>query len=128
MVSDDLGEATIVYETPDEGTVERTVENEHLAYFQDHWIVKIDEADGRDRVRRIPVQRVHYVERSVEEFREEVGTLTNQLESMADDLRERLLGATGHREPAFDDDGPTTVDVHGGDDEGDSDGGDDTDR
>ncbi|WP_276270576.1 hypothetical protein [Haloarcula litorea] len=92
MVDDDLGTATIVYETPD-GTVERTVQNEHIAYFQDHWIVKTDEdGDDHDVVRRIPLQRVHYVERSVDEFEEEVQTLRNQVESFAEDVRSRLLG------------------------------------
>lgn len=93
MVDEDLGEATIVYEDPDEGTVERTVQNEYLAYFQDHWIVRTGEDDeGRDLVRRIPRSRVHYVERTVEEFEEEVSTLKNRVQSAADDLRSRLLG------------------------------------
>ena len=92
MVDENLGDATIVYEDPEEGTVERTVENEHIAYFQDHWIVRMEERDDGDVVRRIPKERVHYVERTVEEFREEVSTLRNQVESFADDLRERVLG------------------------------------
>lgn len=93
MVESDLGEATIAYEDPDGGTVERTVENEHLAYFQDHWILKIEDHDAdHDRVRRIPIQRVHYVERSVEEFEEEVKTLRDQVQSMADGIRSKLLG------------------------------------
>ncbi|WP_236035440.1 hypothetical protein [Haloarcula rubra] len=92
MVDDDLGTATIVYETADDGTVERTVQNEHIAYFQDHWILKTDEDADRDVVRRIPRERVHYVERSVEEFEQEVGTLRNQVESLADDVRSKLLG------------------------------------
>jgi hypothetical protein len=99
MVDDDLGTATIVYETPDDGTVERTVENEHIAYFQDHWIVKTDEDADSDVVRRIPIQRVHYVERSVGEFEEEVQTLRNQVASFADDVRSKLLGGDdGHAE------------------------------
>ena len=93
MVEEDLGEATIAYEDPDEGTVERTVQNEHVAYFQDHWIIKTDETEGgRDTVRRIPAQRVYYVERSVEEFEQEVGTLKDQVQSFTDDLRSKLLG------------------------------------
>lgn len=92
MVEEDLGTATIVYETPEEGTVERTVQNEHIAYFQDHWIVKTDDDAARDIVRRIPFDRVHYVERSVEEFEDEVATLRNQVESVARGLRERLFG------------------------------------
>ncbi|WP_255150819.1 hypothetical protein [Halorarius halobius] len=109
MVDEDLGTATIVYDDPGEGTVEHTVENEHVAYFQDHWIVKMEETDDGDVVRRIPKERVHYVEREVEEFREEVGTLTNQLESVADDLRERLLGSDRRSN-----EGPTRVDVQSG--------------
>ncbi|XVH32032.1 hypothetical protein ACNS7O_02290 [Haloferacaceae archaeon DSL9] len=92
----DLGTATIAYDDPDEGTVTKTVPNEHVAYFQDHWIIKTDEDEqGRDIVRRIPAQRVHYVERSVEEFEEEVKTLRNQVQSFADDLRSKLpIGGT----------------------------------
>ncbi|GGN98578.1 MULTISPECIES: hypothetical protein [Haloarcula] len=98
MVDDDLGTATIVYETPEDGTVERVVQNEHVAYFQDHWILKTDEDADRDVVRRIPRERVHYVERSVEEFEQEVGTLRNQVESFADDVRKKLLGSDDQSE------------------------------
>jgi hypothetical protein len=91
----DIGEAIIVYDDPDDGTVERTVDNERIAYFQDHWIVKLDEDEaGNDVVRRIPHQRVHYVERSVEAFEDEVKTLRNQVESFAKDLQSTLLGGT----------------------------------
>jgi hypothetical protein len=93
MTDQELGQATIVYEDPHEGTVEKQVDNEHIAYFQDHWILKTDEQDGRDIVRRIPIQKVHYVERSVEEFEEEVATVRNQVESLAGNLRERLFGS-----------------------------------
>ena len=89
----DLGHAAIVYDDPDEGTVRKTVPNEHIAYFQDHWIVKNEEDEqGNDIVRRIPAGRVHYVERSVEEFEEEVKTIRNQVQSVADSLRSKLLG------------------------------------
>lgn len=104
----DLGRATVVYEHPEEGTVERTLENENVAYFQDHWILKIDERDDADVVRRIPATRVHYVDRSVEAFEDEVATLRNQVESFADDLRETLLGS---RDDDDGDEGPVTVDV-----------------
>jgi len=98
MVETDLGEATIVYDEPDGGTVERTVENEHLAYFQDHWILKTEEDEaGNDVVRRIPLQRVHYVERSVEEFEEEVRTVRDQVESLAGTLRSKVLGSSERR-------------------------------
>jgi len=101
MVDKDLGDATIVYDDPDDGTVQRTVQNEHLAYVQDHWILKVEERDDRDVVRRIPVQRVHYVERSVEEFEDEVSTLKRQVVSAADDLRSKVFGSGrgDHREP-----------------------------
>ncbi|WP_115863057.1 hypothetical protein [Halorussus litoreus] len=97
MVEQDFGEATIAYEDPDGETVEETVQNEHVAYFQDHWILRIDEDEqGRDRVRRIPTQRVYYVERTVEEF-EEVKTVRDQVQSVADDLRSKLLGGSETR-------------------------------
>lgn len=96
MVEEDLGEATIAYDGPDGETVEETVENEHIAYFQDHWILRTDEDEqGRDRVRRIPAQRVYYVERTVEEFEEEVKTVRDQVQSVADEIRSKLLGGPG---------------------------------
>lgn len=96
MVHEDLGEATIVYEDADGETVEETVQNEHVAYFQDHWMVKTGEDEqGRDLVRRIPAQRVYHVERTVEQFEEEVKTLRDQVQSVADDLRSKLLGGQG---------------------------------
>jgi hypothetical protein len=115
-MDEELGTATIVYEHPDEGTVERSLENENVAYFQDHWILKIDERDGEDVVRRIPAERVYYVDRTVEAFEDEVATLRNQVESFADDLRETLLGGgtdDDGNEPAADEDTdePVTVDV-----------------
>ncbi|WP_306058996.1 hypothetical protein [Natronococcus wangiae] len=93
----DVGEATIVYDEPDEGTVRKTVPNEHIAYFQDHWIIKTNEDEqGHDIVRRIPSKRVHYVERSVEEFEEEVQTLVDQVQSFASDLRTKIpVGGSG---------------------------------
>ena len=96
MVDEDLGEATITYEGPDGETVEKNVQNEHVAYFQDHWIVKTGEDDeGRDLVRRIPASRVYHVERTVEEFEREVETLRDQVQSVADDLRSKFLGESG---------------------------------
>ena len=87
----DLGTATIVYEDPEEGTVRKTIPNEHVAYFQDHWIVKTDEdEEGHDIVRRIPSRRVHYVERSVEEFEREVETLLDRVQSFASDLQTKI--------------------------------------
>ncbi len=99
-LDEDIGEATIVYEHPEEGTVEREVPNEHIAYFQDHWLIKTGEdEDGRDLVRRIPAQKVHYVERTVERFEEEVKTLRDQVQSFAEDIRTKIPvgGARGGR-------------------------------
>lgn len=92
-------ETTIAYEDPDEGTVERTVRSEHVAYARDHWIVKTGEDDsGRDVVRRIPRDRVHYVERSVEAVEREVTTLRGQVQSLADELRSKVAGGAERRD------------------------------
>lgn len=113
MVDDDLelerdiGQATIVYDEPDEGTVRKTVPNEHIAYFQDHWIIKTDEdEEGHDIVRRVPAQRVHYVERSVEQFEEEVATLVDQVQSFAADLRTKLPIGGGNSDQRREPDDP----------------------
>jgi hypothetical protein len=80
----ELGQATIVYDDPDGETTSREVDNEHIVYFQDHWQLKTGTDDeGNDVVRRIPRQRVHYVERSVEEFQDRV-------DAMIDQARKRL--------------------------------------
>jgi hypothetical protein len=80
----ELGKATIVFDDPDGDTTKRTVDNEHIVYFQDHWQLKTGtDADGNDVIRRIPRQRVHYVERSVEEFQDRV-------DAMLDQARKRL--------------------------------------
>jgi hypothetical protein len=120
----DLGQATIAYEDPDEGTVEKIVPNEHIAYFQDHWIVKTEEDDrGHDVVRRLPARRVHYVERSVEEFEEEVRTLRHQIESFAEDLRTKIPIGGGRSGDGRNGDGHH-IDVEGGQpDEREPDGG-----
>lgn len=84
MTDQELGQAHIVYDDPHEGVTETTVDNEHVAYFDDHWFVKTGEDDdGNDVVRRIPRDNVYYVERSVEEFKE-------QMTSMADELKQRV--------------------------------------
>ncbi|AZH25068.1 hypothetical protein [Haloplanus aerogenes] len=114
MAQPDRGEAVIVYDDPDEGTVERTVDNARVAYFQDHWLVKLDEDEtGNDIVRRIPLQRVHYVERSVEEFEDEVKTLRNQVESFAKNVQSTLLGG----DDETDRDEPHRIDVESGSDD-----------
>ncbi|AGB39118.1 hypothetical protein [Natronococcus occultus] len=116
----DIGEATIVYDEPDEGVARKTVPNEHVAYFQDHWIIKTDEdEEGHDIVRRIPAKRVHYVERSVEEFEEEVSTLVDQVQSFASDLRTKIPvggGPSGGRGEGEDVE-PINVDIDEPDDE-----------
>lgn len=79
-----LGHATIVYETPDGDTETVQVENEYIVYFSDHWQVKTSEdEEGNDVIKRIPRERVCYVERSVEEFKDRVDTLL-------DSAKERL--------------------------------------
>ncbi|NHN42097.1 hypothetical protein G9C85_10715 [Halorubellus sp. JP-L1] len=81
----------MVYEGPDEDPVEKRVENEQVAYFQDHWMVKTGETDeGKDRVLRIPSQRVYHVERDVEAFEAEVASLRDQVQSIANELREKV--------------------------------------
>ncbi len=108
----DLGEATIVYDDPHEETVETNVPNEHIAYFQDHWMIKTDEDEaGNDIVRRIPAQRVHYVERSVEEFEREVETVLDQVQSFAADLRTKIpVGGSDERSEQR----PLEVDIEDG--------------
>ena len=67
----ELGTATIVYETAAEEIEQVTVDNEHIAYFQDHWLFAYGtDDDGNDVVRRVPKERVRYVERSVGELEE----------------------------------------------------------
>jgi hypothetical protein len=103
MAESDLGTATIVYDHPEDGTVEESVQNKHIAYFQDHWLLKRDEDEaGNDLVRRIPVERVHYVDRNVEAFEDEVSTVRKQVENVANDIRSKLLGGNdnGHGERA----------------------------
>jgi len=131
MVDEDLGEATLVYEGPDGDTVETTVENEHLAYFQDHWIVKTDdEAEGTDTIRRIPASRVYHVERDVEAFEEEVGTVLDDVQDVADGVEDELrtlrsrIGSVadgvqsgllrGGRDEATAEEGVTRIDVETG--------------
>jgi hypothetical protein len=69
----DTGTATIVYDDPDEDVIEREVENDDIVYFDDHWLLKVGENDaGDDVVRRVPRERVHYVERSIDELEKKV--------------------------------------------------------
>ena len=139
MTDSDLGTATIVYDHPEDGTVEESVQNEHVAYFQDHWLLKRDEDEaGNDRVRRIPRERVHYVDRNVEQFEDEISTVRRQVENVANEVRSKLLGGDdGHDEGTHDrigqddtveSDEPIQIDVtDDGDDEDDTPGTGDTD-
>ncbi|MEM4780327.1 MAG: hypothetical protein QXG03_01985 [Halalkalicoccus sp.] len=81
----ELGTATIVFETPDGEVEHHTVENEYILYFQDHWQVKFGEdEDGNDVVRRIPKEKVHYVERSVEQFQDRIDALLDRAKDRFD--------------------------------------------
>jgi len=87
----ELGQATIVYDDPDEGRTEITVDNESLLYAQDHWVLPVGTDDeGNDLMRHLPRQRVYHVDRNVEKFEEQVTTVRHRVESLANDLRERL--------------------------------------
>jgi hypothetical protein len=87
----DLGKSTIVYEDPEEGRTETTVDNEEVLYVRDHWVFSTGTDDqGNDLMRQIPRQRVYYVERNVEKFEEEARTLRHRVESIADDVRDLL--------------------------------------
>jgi hypothetical protein len=121
MTDSNLGTATIVYDHPEDDTVERTVQNEHLVYFQDHWLLKRDEDEaGNDRVRRIPRERVHYVDRSVDTFEDEIGSVRRQVENVANEVRSKLLGGnesgdSDHHSHG----GPVEIDVTDDSDDGD---------
>lgn len=100
----ELGQATIVYEDPEEGMIEETVDNESLVYVRDHWAVKTGtDEDGNDLMRQIPRERVYYVERDVQRFEDEAATVRSRVESVARDIRERLpvdVGEGGRRREA----------------------------
>ncbi|AUV83069.1 hypothetical protein C2R22_16625 [Salinigranum rubrum] len=98
-VDRETGAATIVYDHPEEGTVEETVANEQIVYVQDHWaFTSGTDDDGNDLVRRVPHTRVHYVERSVEEFEEEIKSIRRRVESIADEVRQKLPVSLGQGE------------------------------
>ncbi|OVE85770.1 hypothetical protein [Natronolimnobius baerhuensis] len=84
-----LGTATIVYETPDGEIDEVTVDNEHIAFFQQHWLFAYDvDDDGNDIVRRVPHGRVHYVERSVEELEDTFDTTVDKAKDKLEEIRD----------------------------------------
>jgi len=79
MPDPELGQATIVFDGPDGDVKSYEVDNEHIVLFQDHWQVKTGEdEDGNDVIRRIPRNRVYYVERSVEEFQDRIDALVDR--------------------------------------------------
>lgn len=99
QVDRETGQATIVYDHPAEGCVEETVSNEQIVYVQDHWaFVSGTDENGDDLVRRVPHTRVHYVERSVQEFEEEIKTIRRRVESIADGVRQKLPVNLGQSE------------------------------
>lgn len=105
MTELELGQATIVYDDPDEGKTELTVDNEQLLYARDHWFVRTGTDDeGNDLMKQLPLDRVHYVDRNVEQFEEQTAGVRRRVESLANDLRQRLpvdIGPepTGHETP-----------------------------
>ena len=87
----ELGQATIVYDHPEEGQTEETVDNEQLVYARDHWMVRSGTDDqGNDLMKQIPKERVHYVERNVERFEEQAQTIRHRVESVARDLQRKI--------------------------------------
>ena len=49
----ELGQATIVYEDPEDGRTDTTVDNEDLVYARDHWMLRSGTDDSPHRgVRR----------------------------------------------------------------------------
>ena len=104
MTELELGQATIVYESADGETVKKTVDNEDIVYARDHWHVRTGtDADDNDLMRQIPKERVHRVDRSVEKFEDQAGTVRRRVESLANDIRERIpvdVGDGGRRKKA----------------------------
>ncbi|MBZ6495980.1 hypothetical protein [Natrinema longum] len=85
----ELGTATIVYELPGEDVERVTVDNDRIAYFQDHWLFAYGtDEDGNDVVRRVPKARVHFVERSVEEVTETFESGLEKAKAKLEELRD----------------------------------------
>jgi len=117
-----LGQATIVYDDPEEGVVSETVDNEELVYARDHWMVRTGTDDeDNDLMKQIPRDRVHSVDRNVETFEEQTQSMRKRVESIASDLRERLpvdVGGEGRRERGHEEppaDEPHEIPVEDGD-------------
>ena len=116
-----LGKATIVYEDPEDGVVQETVDNESIVYIRDHWMVRMGtDEDDNDLMKQIPRERVHRVNRTVETFEEEAQTVRRRVGSIASELRERLpvdVGGDGRKEPTetdASDDEAQTIPVENG--------------
>lgn len=110
----DVGQATIVYDHPEEGRIEETVDNEQVVYVRDHWAIRTGtDEDGNDLMRQVPKERVHYVERNVERFEEQAQTMRRRVGSVASDLRELLPAAlVGDEESTDRTDGePTRISI-----------------
>ena len=78
----DVGTARVVYETPD-GVERVRVDNEQVAFVDDHWAV-VDPGEGDDdtgTVTRIPRERVYRVEREVDELRSRAESLLDEAKS-----------------------------------------------
>jgi hypothetical protein len=85
----ELGTATITYETETGELEAATVENDHIAYFQDHWLFAYGtDDDGNDIVRRVPTERVYHVERSVEELESTFDTAVDKAKDTIEELRD----------------------------------------
>ena len=106
-----LGQATIVYDHPDDGVVSKTVENEGIVYARDHWLVRTGTDDeGNDLMMELPRERVHRVDRSVEEFEQKAQTVRRRVGSIANELREKLpvdMGVEQSKPAAEESDGRT---------------------
>ena len=125
----ELGQATIVYEDPDDGVTTETVDNEQLVYVRDHWAIRSGTDDqGNDLMKQIPTTRVYRVERNVERFEREARSVRHRVESFAQELGQKLpmdVGDGGRgRGPArrreHTPSEPTRVPVEGPDDDTDA--------
>ena len=118
----ELGQATIVYEDPEDGRTDTTVDNEDIVYARDHWMLRSGTDDqGNDEMRQIPRDRVYYVERNVQRFEDEASTVRHRVESLASDLRKKMpvdIGDSRSRRDhtAREETEPTTVPIEESDD------------
>lgn len=77
----DIGTASITYETSD-GVTEKRVDNERIAFVDDHWVVwEANEDDDGGTVQRIPRDRVYGVEREVDELERTVENIIDEAAS-----------------------------------------------